>query len=107
MDERTWDEIVAAFGGDKDQADAEIEERWQALKRVDPCATRKAAMEQLAWEYSPRPIEHIFPGDNWYFTIKAAQSPAHILLLDLEDAVAPTRKEVARTCLTLLVRALR
>ncbi|MGH7425111.1 MAG: hypothetical protein ACREJP_02975, partial [Candidatus Methylomirabilales bacterium] len=107
MDERTWDEVVAAFEGDKDQADAEVEERWHALKRVDPGATREKAIGQLAWEYAPRSIEHIFPGDNWYFLIKAVQSPAHILLLDLEDAVAPTRKEIARTCLTLLVRALR
>jgi citrate lyase subunit beta/citryl-CoA lyase len=107
VDERTWDKIVAAFGGDKDQADAEVEERWQALKRVDPCATRDRAIGQLAWEYAPRSIEHIFPGDNWYFLIKAVQSPAHILLLDLEDAVAPTRKHVARTVLILLIRALR
>jgi citrate lyase beta subunit len=107
VNDRTWEEVVAAFGGDEDQADAEVQERWQALKQVDPGATREATIRQLAWEYAPRPIEHIFPGDNWYFTIKAAQSPAHILLLDLEDAVAPTRKEVARTVLILLIRALR
>ena len=107
MDARALSEVVAAFGGDKDQAEAEVEERWQALKRVDPGATRDRAMGQLAWEFASRTIEHVFPGDNWYFMVKAAQSAAHILLLDLEDAVATTRKHVARTVLILLIRALR
>ena len=107
MDERAWDEVVAAFGGDKEQAEAEVDERWHALKRVSSSATRDVAVQQLAWEYAPRSIEHIFPGDNWYFMIKAAQYRAHILLLDLEDAVAATRKDVARTVLTLLIRAVR
>ena len=107
MDERAWDEVVAAFGGDKEQAEAEVDERWHALKRVSSAATRDVAVQQLAWEYAPRSIEHIFPGDNWYFMIKAAQYRAHILLLDLEDAVAATRKDVARTVLTLLIRAFR
>ncbi|MGH7372485.1 MAG: hypothetical protein ACREJK_11655, partial [Candidatus Methylomirabilales bacterium] len=107
MDERTWDDVVAAFGGHKDQAEAEVEDRWHALKRVDPGATREAATGQLAWEYAPRSIEHILPGANWYFMVKAARSAAHILVLDLEDAVAPTRKHIDRSILTLLVRALR
>ncbi|MEE9182101.1 MAG: aldolase/citrate lyase family protein [candidate division NC10 bacterium] len=107
MDERAWDEVVAAFGGDKEQAEAEVDDRWKALHRVNPFVTRDAATQQLAWEFAPRPIEHIFPGDNWYFLIKAAQSRAHILLLDLEDSVAPNRKDIARTVLILLVRAFR
>ncbi|MFQ5960043.1 MAG: aldolase/citrate lyase family protein, partial [Candidatus Methylomirabilales bacterium] len=107
MDERAISEVVAAFGGDTAQADAAVAERWEALKRVKRDATQDAATQQLAWEYAPRPIQHVFPGDNWYFMIKAAQSQAHILLLDLEDAVATTRKDVARTVLTLLIRALR
>ncbi|MFQ5989153.1 MAG: aldolase/citrate lyase family protein, partial [Candidatus Methylomirabilales bacterium] len=105
MDERALSEVVAAFGGDTAQAEADVAERWEAMKQVDPKATREAAIQQLAWEYAPRPIEHVFPGDNWYFMTKAAQSPAHILLLDLEDAVATTRKHVARTVLNLLIRA--
>jgi len=107
VDERTWDDVVAAFGGHKDQAEAEVEDRWHALKRVDPGATRDRAIEQLAWEYTPRSIEHILPGANWYFMVKAARSAAHILVLDLEDAVAATRKHIDRSILTLLVRALR
>ncbi|MCZ6479085.1 MAG: aldolase/citrate lyase family protein [candidate division NC10 bacterium] len=105
MDDRALSEVVTAFGGDMAQAETDVAERWEAMKRVDPAATREAATRQLAWEYAPRPIEHVFPGDNWYFMTKAAQSQAHILLLDLEDAVATTRKHVARTVLTLLVRA--
>jgi len=105
MDDRALSEVVAAFGGDTAQAETDVAERWEAMKRVDPAATREAATRQLAWEYASRPIEHVFPGDNWYFMTKAAQSQAHILLLDLEDAVATTRKHVARTVLTLLVRA--
>ncbi len=107
MGERALSEVVAAFGGDTSQAEAAVAERWEAMKRVDPDATREAAVEQLAWEYAPRPIQHVFPGDNWYFMIKAAQSQADILLLDLEDAVATTRKQIARTVLILLIRALR
>ncbi len=107
MDQRALSEVVAAFGGDAAQAEAAVAERWEALKRVTPDATRDAATKQLAWEYAPRPIQHVFPGDNWYFMIKAVQSQAHILLLDLEDAVATTRKDVARTVLILLIRALR
>jgi citrate lyase beta subunit/acyl dehydratase len=107
MDEKAFSNVVAAFGGDASQAEAAVAERWEAMKRVDPEATREAAIRQLAWEYAPRTIEHVFPGDNWYFMVKAAQSQAHILLLDLEDAVATTRKDVARIVLTLLIRALR
>ncbi|MFQ5883273.1 MAG: aldolase/citrate lyase family protein, partial [Candidatus Methylomirabilales bacterium] len=107
MDEQAWSAVVAAFGGDTAQAEAEVAERWQALQQVHPEAPREAAIQQLAWEYAPRPIEHVFPGDNWVFMLKAAQSAAHTLLLDLEDAVATTRKAVARTVLTLLIRAFR
>ncbi len=105
MDEQALSKVVAAFGGDTAQAEADIAERWEAMKRVDPAATREAAIRQLVWEYASRPIEHVFPGDNWYFMTKAAQSQAQILLLDLEDAVATTRKHVARRVLTLLIRA--
>jgi citrate lyase beta subunit/acyl dehydratase len=104
---RAWDDVVAAFGGDADQAEAEVMERWHAMERVDPAATREEAIRRLAWEYKPRPIEHVFPGDNWTFMLKAAQSGAHILLLDLEDAVATTRKEIARKVMVLLIRAFR
>ncbi len=107
MSERALSDVVTAFGGDTAQAEAEVAERWEVLKRVNSAATRDSAIQQLAWEYAPRPIQHVFPGDNWYFMIKAAQSQAHTLLLDLEDAVATTRKDVARTVLTLLIRALR
>lgn len=107
MDERAWKEVVAAFGGDKEEAAAAVDERWKALRQVQPDVSRDAATQQLAWEFAPRPIEHIFPGDNWYFLIKAVQTRAHILLLDLEDSVATNRKDVARTVLTLLVRAFR
>ena len=105
MDEQALSTVIAAFGDDTPQAEADIAERWEAMKQVDPGATRDAAIRQLAWEYASRPIEHVFPGDNWYFMTKAAQSPAQILLLDLEDAVATTRKQIARRVLTLLVRA--
>ncbi len=104
---QAWSDVVAAFGGDAAQAEAEVTDRWQAMQRVDPTATREAAIDRLAWEYRPRPIEHVFPGDNWTFMLKAAQSAAHILLLDLEDAVATTRKEVARKVIVLLIRAFR
>ncbi|MGH7428468.1 MAG: aldolase/citrate lyase family protein, partial [Candidatus Methylomirabilaceae bacterium] len=104
---QAWSDVVGAFGGDAAQAEAEVAERWQAMQRVDPAATREAAIDRLAWEYAPRPIEHVFPGDNWTFMVKAAQSAAHILLLDLEDAVATTRKEVARKVIVLLIRAFR
>jgi citrate lyase subunit beta / citryl-CoA lyase len=107
MDERAWDAVVAAFGGNVEEAGEEIHERWKALERVQPGVSRAAATRQLAWEFAPRPIEHIFPGDNWYFLIKAVQSRAHVLLLDLEDSIAGNRKNVARTVLTLLVRAFR
>lgn len=104
---QAWSDVVEAFGGDKAQAEAEVIERWQAVKRVNPQATREEVLKQLAWELKPRPIEHVFPGDNWTFMVKAAQSKAHILLLDLEDAVATTRKEVARKVMVLLIKAFR
>ena len=70
---RAWNDVVAAFAGDADQAEAEVMERWRAMQRVDPGATREEAIQRLAWEYKPRPIEHVFPGDNWTFMLKAAQ----------------------------------
>jgi len=102
-----WKDVVAAFGGNADQAEAEVTERWHAMQQVDPAATREEAIRRLVWEYKPRTIEHVFPGDNWTFMLKAAQSGAHILLLDLEDAVATTRKEIARKVIVLLIRAFR
>jgi citrate lyase beta subunit len=107
MDEHAWNAVIAAVGADVKQAEAEVDVRGKALQRINPDATRDAAARQLVWDYAPRPIEHIFPGDNWYFLIKAVQSGAHILLLDLEDSIAANRKDVARTVLTLLVRAFR
>jgi citrate lyase beta subunit/acyl dehydratase len=106
-DQDAWNLVVAAFGGDAEQAEAEVTERWHALQRINPSATREDAIRRLAWEYKPRPIEHVFPGDNWAFMVKAAQSKAHILLLDLEDAVATTRKDVARKVIVLLIRTFR
>ena len=61
MNERALNDVLAAFGGDTTQAEAEVAERWEALKRVDPAATRDAAIRQLAWEYVSRPIQHVFP----------------------------------------------
>lgn len=104
---QVWSDVVAAFGGNTAQAEAEVTERWHAMARVNPAATREEATTRLAWEYRARPIEHVFPGDNWTFMLKAAQSGAHILLLDLEDAVATTRKEIARKVIVLLIRAFR
>ena len=104
---QAWSEVVAAFGGEAAQAETEVVERWNAMQRVNPAATRDEAILRLAWEYKPRTIEHVFPGDNWTFMLKAAQSGAHILLLDLEDAVATTRKEIARKVIVLLIRAFR
>jgi len=104
---KPWSEVLAAFGGDAAQAEAEVIERWHAMQRVTPDATREEAITRLAWEYKPRTIEHVFPGDNWTFMLKAAQSAAHILLLDLEDAVATTRKVIARKVIVLLIRAFR
>ncbi len=107
MTNQAWREIIAAYGGDETQAEAEVTERLEALQALDPNATREAVIERLAWELRPRTIEHVFPGDNWYFLLKAAQSSAHILLLDIEDAVATTRKEIARPVIASLIRAFR
>ena len=104
---QAWNDVVAAFGGETVQAEAEVMERWRAMQVVNPAATQEEAINRLAWEYKPRTIEHVFPGDNWTFMLKAAQSAAHILLLDLEDAVATTRKEIARKVIVLLIRAFR
>ena len=71
---QAWSEVVAAFGGEIQQAEAEVVERWNAMQRVNPAATRDEAILRLAWEYKPRTIEHVFPGDNWTFMLKAAQS---------------------------------
>ncbi len=104
---KAWTEVVAAFGGDTAQVEAEVMDRWRGMQQVNPDVTLEVAIDRLAWEYKPRSIEHVFPGDNWTFMLKAAQSAAHILLLDLEDAVATTRKEIARKVVVLLIRAFR
>ncbi len=128
-------EIRKAFGNDEAAARATIEERAVAIQQADPntkehgatikerlAAIQEAnpsftqqqvmeqlAMEQLAWEYKPRPIENVFPGDNWKFMLAAARAgeKAPILLLDLEDAVSTTRKDIARKVIVLLIRAFR
>jgi 3-hydroxybutyryl-CoA dehydratase len=107
MTSQAWSEIVEAYGGDKAQAEAEANERLEALRALKPEVSREEVVERLAWEVRPRTIEHVFPGDNWYFMVKAAQSGANILLLDIEDAVATTRKEIARPVIALLIKALR
>ncbi|MFQ5893548.1 MAG: aldolase/citrate lyase family protein, partial [Nitrospinota bacterium] len=107
MTPQAWSEIVASYGGDAASAEAEVTERLEALQALDPDVTREAVIDRLSWEVRPRTIEHVFPGDNWYFLLKAAQSGAHILLLDIEDAVATTRKEIARPVIALLIRAFR
>ncbi|MDA2917415.1 hypothetical protein MYX64_11365, partial [Nitrospinae bacterium AH_259_B05_G02_I21] len=71
MTSEAWSDIVAAYGGDETQAEAEVTERLEALQALDPNATREAVIERLAWELRPRTIEHVFPGDNWYFLLKA------------------------------------
>ena len=88
MTNQAWREIIAAYGGDETQAEAEVTERLEALQALDPNATRESVIERLAWELRPRTIEHVFPGDNWYFLLKAAQSSAHILLLEDEAALS-------------------
>ena len=107
MTDQAWSEIVEAYGGHDAEAEAEVAERLEALQALDPKASREAVIDRLSWELRPRTIEHVFPGDNWYFLHKAAQSDAHILLLDIEDAVATTRKEIARPVIALLIRAFR
>ena len=47
MDAQALREVVAAFGGDAAQAEAAVEDRWQALKTVDPTASRDRAIGQL------------------------------------------------------------
>lgn len=100
-------DLVTAFGGNAEDAEKDIERRLAAMRKVNPEATREEAVARLAWEYQPRPTEHVFPGDSFSFMYRAATSGAHILLLDLEDAVATTRKEIARDVIMLLIRAFR
>ncbi len=41
-------------------------------------------------------VQHVFPADNWYFWLKAAEDKPDEIITDLEDAVATPRKELAR-----------
>ena len=41
-------------------------------------------------------VQHVFPADNWYFWLKAAEDRPDEIITDLEDAVATPRKEMAR-----------
>jgi citrate lyase beta subunit/acyl dehydratase len=41
-------------------------------------------------------VQHVFPADNWYFWLKAAEDRPDEIITDLEDAVATPRKELAR-----------
>jgi citrate lyase beta subunit/acyl dehydratase len=49
----------------------------------------------LAKREHPR-VQHVFPADNWYFWLKAAEDKPDEIIADLEDAVATPRKELAR-----------
>ncbi|MBP9853540.1 MAG: zinc-binding dehydrogenase [Candidatus Omnitrophica bacterium] len=100
-------EILTAFGGNVTAAQTVVAERLEAMRVADPNATVEQAVARLAWEYKPRDIQNVFPGDNWKFMFLAAKAgmKAPILLLDLEDAVATTRKEIARGVIVQLIRA--
>ncbi len=41
-------------------------------------------------------VQQVFPADNWYFWLKAAEDRPDEVIADLEDAVATPRKELAR-----------
>ncbi len=48
----------------------------------------------------------VFPADSERFTAKSPSTPADMCLLDLEDAVAPTEKQIARAMAAQAVRDL-
>lgn len=63
-----------------------------------PASTGTAGEPVLTWLYAP--------GDRPEVVAKALRSGADVVLIDLEDAVAPDRKEYARTATAELLSAL-
>jgi citrate lyase beta subunit/acyl dehydratase len=52
-------------------------------------------------------VQHVFPADNWYFWLKAAEDRPDEIITDLEDAVATPRKELARDIFMGVLRLFR
>lgn len=52
-------------------------------------------------------VQHVFPADNWYFWLKAAEDRPDEIITDLEDAVATPRKELARDIFIAILRLFR
>lgn len=99
--------LLEAFGGNQEDAENDLNARLANMRTHRPDASVDVAAARLAWEYLDRERQNVFPGDNWKFTFMAAKQgmKAPILLLDLEDAVATTRKGIARDVLILIIRA--
>lgn len=57
----------------------------------------------LAKRGHPR-VQHVFPADNWYFWLKAAEDRPDEIIADLEDAVATPRKELARDIFAAILK---
>lgn len=57
----------------------------------------------LAKRAHPR-VQHVFPADNWYFWLKAAEDRPDEIIADLEDAVATPRKELARDIFVAILK---
>jgi citrate lyase beta subunit/acyl dehydratase len=49
-------------------------------------------------------VQHVFPADNWYFWLKAAEDRPDEIIADLEDAVATPRKELARDIFSAVLK---
>jgi citrate lyase beta subunit/acyl dehydratase len=49
-------------------------------------------------------VQHVFPADNWYFWLKAAEDRPDEIITDLEDAVATPRKELARDIFVAILK---
>ncbi len=98
--------LLTAFGNDEAHAVKDLNYRYENWKVVKPDVTADEVAARLAWEYMPREVQNVFPGDNWKFMLLAARAgmKAPILLLDLEDAVATIRKELAREVIIQLIR---
>src|SRR3989304_4100867 len=52
-------------------------------------------------------VQHVFPADNWYFWLKAAEDRPDEIITDLEDAVATPRKELARDIFIAILKLFR
>jgi citrate lyase subunit beta / citryl-CoA lyase len=52
-------------------------------------------------------VQHVFPADNWYFWLKAAEDKPDEIITDLEDAVATPRKELARDIFIAVLKLFR